>query len=193
MQPDGDRSFLRRRSAQVEGDRTVALLHRVIRERLDGEPLGAGALQRRRHVGLIARFRFPVGDLHPLVHELLVEVEAGRQGGTAQGEESVLLRDPYDQLLRAVGQRDAARAFRAVVLRDGDAHRLLGLPVTRTLCGRAADPRVAGRYAPASVRQYEQFLRRVEIGKRERVVAPLQEDGLVVLAGCAEDDGRQAQ
>ena len=184
--------FFGRRSAQGEGNRSVARLHFVSRERFDGDAFGSRAFERCRDVGLIAGLRFLVGDRHPLVHELLVEVETGGDLGRADGEESVLLRNPDDQFFQSVGERDAAGTLRAVVLRDGDVHRLFFRRAV-PLPGRTADPRVVGCDFPGPVGQDEQLLRRIEVRERERVVAPLQEVGFVVLAGCAEGDRRQAQ
>lgn len=192
VQFDRDRAFFGRRSAQGEGNRSVARLHFVSRERFDGDAFGSRAFERCRDVGLIAGLRFLVGDRHPLVHELLVEVETGGDLGRADGEESVLLRNPDDQFFQSVGERDAAGTLRAVVLRDGDVHRLFFRRAV-PLPGRTADPRVVGRDFPGPVGQDEQLLRRIEVRERERVVAPLQEVGFVVLAGCAEGDRRQAQ
>lgn len=78
------------------------------------------------------------------------------------------------------------------ILRDGEVHRLFFRRAV-PLPGRTADPRVVGRDFPGPVGQDEQLLRRIEVRERERVVAPLQEVGFVVLAGCAEGDRRQAQ
>ena len=192
MQLDRDRAFLGRSSAQGEGNRAVAHLHLVSRERFDGDAFGAGAFERRRDVGFVARLRFAVGDFHLLVGDLLVEVETGGDRGSSEREEPVLLRNPDDQFFQSVGERDAAGTLRAVVLLDGDVHRLLFRRAV-PLRGRTADPRVVGRDFPGPVGQDEQLLRRIEVRERERIVAPLQEDGFVVLAGCAEGDRRQAQ
>lgn len=55
VQFDRDRAFLGRRSAQGEGNRSVARLHFVSRERFDGDAFGSRAFERCRDVGLIAR------------------------------------------------------------------------------------------------------------------------------------------